>query len=74
MIPENCEFVVNFSPDLKEIIAEAKYLEKLGYPIPELVRSVALQDEKYVTYCDAIDQCLERYHSVLGQLNSAEVG
>ena len=74
MLPDNCEFVVNFAPDLVEIIAEAKYLEKLGYPIPELAHSVTLQEDKYFTYQETLHECLQRYHTILGQLNSAEVG
>ena len=46
-IPDNCEFLVNFSPDLSEAIQEAKYLEKLGYNVPDLVRSLALQEDKF---------------------------
>ena len=73
VLPDNCEFVVNFAPELVEMIAEAKYLEKLGYLIPELAHSVALQEEKYISYQETLHQCLQRYHSVLGQLSPAEV-
>ena len=36
-------YIMNFDPELAEIICEAKYLELLGFPVPELARSVALQ-------------------------------
>lgn len=32
-LPANCEYVVNFAPQLAEIIAETKYLEKLGFKV-----------------------------------------
>ena len=32
-LPTNCEYVVNFSPQLTEIIAETKYMEKLGFKV-----------------------------------------
>ena len=32
-LPTNCEYVVNFSPQLAEIIAETKYLEKMGFKV-----------------------------------------
>lgn len=32
-LPPNCEFVVNFAPELSEAIAETKYLEKLGFGV-----------------------------------------
>ena len=41
-------FVVNFASELNEIIQETKYLEQLGYPIPELARNVALQEDSYI--------------------------
>ena len=72
-IPDNCEFLVNFSPDLSEAIQEAKYLEKLGYNVPDLVRSLALQEDKFVSYQDSLGRCLQRYHSAIAQLSEAEV-
>ncbi len=32
-LPTNCEYVINFAPQLAEIIAETKYLEKLGFKV-----------------------------------------
>lgn len=72
-IPLNCEFVVNFSPGLSEAILESKYLEKLGYAIPSLARSVALQEEKFIAFQDSLNRCLQRYHSAIEQLTEAEV-
>ena len=73
VLPDNCEFVVNFSPELAEVIAEAKYLEKLGYSVPDMARSVALQEDKFVSFQDSLNRCLQRYHFALAQLNEAEV-
>ena len=36
-------YVVDFAPELLEIILESKYLEQAGFSIPELARNVALQ-------------------------------
>lgn len=72
-MPENCEFVVNFAPELARAISEAKYLEKLGYSIPDIARSVALQEDKFISFQDSLHRCLQRYHSVLAQLTEAEV-
>lgn len=41
-------FVINFSPILREIINETKYLEQLGFTVPELARNVALQEDKFL--------------------------
>ena len=73
-LPANCEYVVNFVPELSEIIAEAKYLEKLGFQVPDLARSVALQEDKLIGYQDDLNCCLFHYHRVLASLSDAEVG
>lgn len=73
-LPENCEYVVNFAPELSEIIAEAKYLEKLGFQVPDLARSVALQESQFIGFQDGLNRCLYRYHRVLASLSDAEVG
>ncbi|VFV23646.1 dynein heavy chain axonemal [Lynx pardinus] len=65
-------FVVNFSPALREIINEAKYLEQLGFPVPELARNVALQEDKFLRYTDGIQRMLDHYHMLVGKLNEAE--
>merc|ERR1712096_26157 len=41
---------INFAPELVVITNETKYMEQLGFQIPELARNVALQEDKYVAY------------------------
>ncbi|XP_006865538.1 PREDICTED: dynein heavy chain 10, axonemal [Chrysochloris asiatica] len=65
-------FVINFSPTLREIINETKYLEQLGFTVPELARNVALQEDKLLRYTDGIQRMLDHYHMLLGTLNEAE--
>ena len=64
---------MNFAPELSEIIAESKYLEKLGFAVPDLARSVALQEDKFLAYRDGLTHTLHRYHSLLAALPEAEV-
>ncbi len=64
---------MNFAPELSQVISEAKYLEKLGFPIPDLARSVALQEEKFIAFQDGLNHVLHRYHHVLASLTDAEV-
>eukprot|EP00644_Phytophthora_capsici_P007267 jgi/Phyca11/16825/fgenesh1_pg.PHYCAscaffold_22_\ len=40
-------FYANFSPELAMIIKEAKYLDRLGFEIPEEALNVTLQEDKY---------------------------
>ena len=35
--------MVDFDPVLAEIVTETKYMEQLGFSVPELARNVALQ-------------------------------
>uniref|UniRef100_A0A8C9QJ13 Dynein axonemal heavy chain 10 n=1 Tax=Spermophilus dauricus TaxID=99837 RepID=A0A8C9QJ13_SPEDA len=65
-------FVINFSPALKEIIHETKYLEQLGFPVPELARNIALQEDKFLRYTDGMQRMLDHYHMLIGTLNEAE--
>ena len=39
----NLQYVADFAPELGVIITETKYLEQLGFQVPELARNVALQ-------------------------------
>uniref|UniRef100_UPI000FC45FB7 Dynein axonemal heavy chain 10 n=1 Tax=Bos taurus TaxID=9913 RepID=UPI000FC45FB7 len=65
-------FSINFSPALREIINETKYLEQLGFPVPELARNIALQEDKFLRYTDGIQRMLDHYHMLTGTLNEAE--
>ncbi|NWR55804.1 DYH10 protein, partial [Bucorvus abyssinicus] len=65
-------FIVNFSPKLQEIIIETKYMEQLGFPVPEMARYVALQEDKYLRYTNRLKNMLDRYHKLMGTLDEAE--
>ncbi|XP_043925694.1 dynein axonemal heavy chain 10 [Protopterus annectens] len=71
-LEKNVRYLVNFAPELLEIISETKYLEQLGFSVPELARNVALQEDKLVRYTDGLKQMVEHYHSLTGLLNDAE--
>ena len=73
MSPTGFEFALNFSEEPTEIILETKYTEQLGFPVPELARSVALQEEKFTNYQDGIKKCLQRYQACIASLAPAEV-
>ncbi|XP_036777654.2 dynein axonemal heavy chain 10 [Manis pentadactyla] len=71
-IDRGSTFTVNFSPALREIIHETKYLEQLGFPVPELAKNVALQEDKFLRYTDGIQRMLDHHHMLIGTLNKAE--
>ncbi|NXI18875.1 DYH10 protein, partial [Irena cyanogastra] len=66
-------FALNFSPEIKEIIIETKYMEQLGLPVPEIARYVALQEDKYLRYTNKLKGMLDRYHKLIEMMNEAEI-
>jgi len=67
------QYVVNFAPELHEIITETKYMEQLGFSVTDLARNVALQEDKYFQYISGLTQMLNRYHTLISSLDPAEV-
>lgn len=65
--------MVDFDPEITEIITETKMMENLGFSVPEIARNVALQEDKYIQYVDGLKRMLKRYHEVIHSLDQAEV-
>ncbi|NWJ04820.1 DYH10 protein, partial [Crypturellus undulatus] len=71
-VEKSVHFSVNFSPRIYEIISETKYMEQMGFPIPEMARNVALQEDKYLKYIDGLKNMLDHYDRLIGTLDEAE--
>ncbi|XP_072207474.1 dynein axonemal heavy chain 10 [Excalfactoria chinensis] len=69
---KSVQFLVNFSPRLQEIITETKYMEQLGFPVPEIARNVALQEDRYLSCASGLKHMLDDYHNIVETLNEAE--
>uniref|UniRef100_A0A3Q1G9E8 Dynein axonemal heavy chain 10 n=1 Tax=Acanthochromis polyacanthus TaxID=80966 RepID=A0A3Q1G9E8_9TELE len=69
---EGGRYMVNFAPEIKEIISEAHYLAALGYSVPDLPKNVALQEDK-LTYVDDLNRLVNCYHSVMESLSEAHM-
>ncbi len=67
------EWYVNFSTVLSELIREAKYLDKLGYPIPSEVLNVALQENAYISNIEQLKGMLLKYNQETGKLSTVEL-
>jgi dynein heavy chain, axonemal len=63
---------VNFRAELKEIIKETKYLDKMNLAVPEAAMNVALQDEKYYFLVENLKAMLKSYHNVVDPLDLSE--
>jgi len=70
--PENKVYFVNFAPELKVIIREAKFLERIGKPIPQTIINIALQEKDYMRHVDKLNQLLRGYNSALSGLKAVE--
>lgn len=66
------KILINFSPELKEIIRETRYLDRMGLELPELARNVALQEKKYYELVEKLSAMLASYADVIAKLNDVE--
>ena len=63
---------VAFSSELKMIIRESKYLDKLGFHIPENALNVTLQESKYQGIVRSLSSKLAEYDKALASLKPIE--
>uniref|UniRef100_A0A8C7WSR8 Dynein heavy chain tail domain-containing protein n=1 Tax=Oryzias sinensis TaxID=183150 RepID=A0A8C7WSR8_9TELE len=63
------KYIVNFAPQLKEIMSETRYLVLLGYSVPELAQSVALQEEHFLKDVSDLNHLVSSYNSIMDGLN-----
>ncbi|KAK9522770.1 hypothetical protein VZT92_019216 [Zoarces viviparus] len=62
-------YIVNFAPEIQEIISETKHLASLGYAAPDLAQNVALQEHKFIGYVTDLNNVVNSYHSVMNSLS-----
>ncbi|KAM3610556.1 uncharacterized protein V6R79_005609 [Siganus canaliculatus] len=65
-------YIVNFGPEITEIISETKDFMLLDFSVPVLAENVALQEDTFIRYAQALRQAVERYHAVLDSLSEAK--
>lgn len=63
---------VSFSHELHMIIRESRYLDKLGFHIPESALNVTLQDSKYHEISKSLTSKLQEYDRLLAMLTPIE--
>ncbi|GBG66229.1 hypothetical protein CBR_g57832 [Chara braunii] len=66
------EIVVNFHPELMRLIRETRYLDRMGFRIPDVALNVTLQEDKYHTYVENLRGMLKSYHAVRELITSIE--
>eukprot|EP00947_MAST-08B_sp_MAST-8B-sp1_P000067 g67.t1 len=65
-------FHVNFSPRLSMLIRESKYLDRMGFEIPETALNVTLQENKYHMYVQHLNMMLRRFDRTIADLSRVE--
>ena len=55
---------VNFHKNLAQLIRETRYLDRMGFTIPEIALNVTLQEEKYYKCVEALNIMLQHYYQV----------
>jgi dynein heavy chain, axonemal len=65
-------YFVNFSPELKVIIREAQYLDKIGKDVPQTIINIALQESNYIHQVDKLEQLLREYRVAISDLKDVE--
>ena len=68
----NPVYKVNFDPNLKVIIREARFLDRIGKEIPHTIINIALQDKDYARHINKLNQLLRAYNSALLELRPVE--
>ncbi|KAH8092928.1 dynein light chain binding protein [Aureococcus anophagefferens] len=60
---------VNFVAELSLIIRESKYLDRMGFAIPDAALNVTLQEDKYHSYRQNLQLKLRKYDALLASLS-----
>lgn len=55
---------VNFHTDLTQLIRETRYLDRMGFTIPDIALNITLQENKYHQCLDGLNRMLENYYLV----------
>ena len=64
--------VVNFDEQLTVLIRESKYLDRMGFSVPETALNVTLQEDKYHSYVESLNAMLAAHQAVLDSLSAVE--
>ena len=71
VLTSHTRLAVNYSQELLDLVAEAKYLDFMGLAVPEAAVNVTLQEEKHAEFIDALLKMVERFHAVVKALDPA---
>lgn len=72
--PDSCaeRYLVNFTTDLSDTLAEVKHLEHLGFTVPEVARNMSLQEGKLTGIAADLRKLVDKYHGAIDTIQLAE--
>ena len=62
--------VANFSRDLVEVMRETRYLDRMGFVVPEQALNLTLQEEKFHSYTEGLESVLSSFRETIGLVTS----
>jgi len=66
------EYYVNFLSEFKEMISEAKYLDRMVPKVSKRILNIALQETEYYRYVDKLNKMLREYYATIESLKDVE--
>eukprot|EP01029_Cantina_marsupialis_P009141 TRINITY_DN2137_c0_g3_i1.p1 TRINITY_DN2137_c0_g3~~TRINITY_DN2137_c0_g3_i1.p1 ORF type:complete len:3476 (-),score=1129.85 TRINITY_DN2137_c0_g3_i1:3796-14223(-) len=67
--PESGRLLVNFDPEVLQLIREARCLDRLGINVPEGAKLVMLQENKFKNYYGELSHALREYDRVVSLIS-----
>lgn len=55
---------LNFHTDLTQLIRETRYLDRMGFTIPDIALNVTLQENKYHQCLEGLNRMIDNYYQV----------
>ncbi|KAK7889071.1 hypothetical protein WMY93_024631 [Mugilogobius chulae] len=68
-LQRNSRFAVNFSPEIRQMVAETNGLVSMGYSVPDVSWNVALQEAKFIRYVEELQRLMSSFHSLMDSLS-----
>ena len=65
-------FVVGFRPEFRQLIAEARNLEKMGFSLGKSIMNITLQEKEYYKTVDRLRKVLQEYELEVEGLSDVE--
>lgn len=73
LVEMRMKFTINFQEEVFDVISEAELMEYLGFRIPSVIKSVAIQKDRLHWDLLAVKKMVNEYNNALDSLNSAEL-